>query len=142
MNQLETSAHGHLSRWTVLKPEVLTWFADEVVWAEKHFATCENKAKIIYDTLLKFFTVRDLTRAWFIGLKNSDLWTIMSEDCMLKKGKESQLTVSVQEGRREEAVVHEGGKWNYPDHVVHLEGQTNKGLRTQLLSNNYNRCSL
>lgn len=46
------------------------------------------------------------------------------------------LTVGAQEGRREEAVIHEGGERNNPDHVVRLKGQAREGLRVHLLSGN------
>lgn len=43
------------------------------------------------------------------------------------------LTVGPQEGRRKEALVHQAGEGNDPDHVVGVKGQATERLTAQLL---------
>lgn len=53
--------------------------------------------------------------------------------CRCSPSIHQRLTVGPQEGRREEALIHQAGEGNDPHHVVRVKGQAAERLTAQLL---------
>lgn len=97
----------------------LTWFANQVVRPQEDFTSCGRKTN---DQCLGLSSTSHFHSTFLRCLVNE--WRLFGR---------AGLTVGPEEGRREEALVHQTRERNNANHVVGVKGQTAERLAAQLL---------